>query len=72
MVGQRFTDDTHLWGRAMNPSVGTFTDDEGDDVLWYGASNKSPRATEFAETVQEAHRRHQGCPSRKGRRADSQ
>ena len=32
LVGQRFTDDTHLWGRAMNPSVGTFTDDEGDDA----------------------------------------
>lgn len=53
LVGQRFTDDTHLWGRAMNPSVGTFTDDEGNDVLWYGASNKSPASDEFAETVQE-------------------
>ena len=33
LVGQRFTDEKHLWGRAMNPSTGTFTDAEGNDVL---------------------------------------
>ena len=41
LVGQRFTDEKHLWGRAMNPSTGTFTDAEGNDVLWYAPSNLS-------------------------------
>lgn len=45
LVGQRFTDEKHLWGRAMNPSTGTFTDAEGNDVLWYAPSNLSLRAT---------------------------
>ena len=31
LVGQRFTDEKHLWGRAMNPSTGTFTDAEGNN-----------------------------------------
>ena len=52
LVGQRFTDEKHLWGRAMNPSVGTFTDDEGEDVLWYAPSNLSPAGDEFAQVVQ--------------------
>ena len=42
LVGQRFTDEKHLWGRAMNPSTGTFTDAEGNDVLWYAPSQSQP------------------------------
>lgn len=53
LVGQQFTDDDHMWGRVMSPSAGTFTDDEGNDVLWYGASNLSPAGEEFAAAVQD-------------------
>ena len=53
LVGQRFTDEKHLWGRAMNPSTGTFTDAEGNDVLWYAPSNLSPAGDEFATAVQD-------------------
>lgn len=53
LVGQRFTDDDHLWGRAMNPSTGTFTNKDGDDVLWYAPSNLSPAGDDFAAAVQE-------------------
>lgn len=53
LVGQQFTDDDHMWGRVMSPSTGTFTDDEGNDVLWYGASNLSPAGDDFASAVQD-------------------
>lgn len=53
LVGQQFTDDDHMWGRVMSPSTGTFTNDEGEDVLWYGPSNLSPAGDEFAAAVQE-------------------
>ena len=53
LVGQRFTDEKHLWGRAMNPSTGMFTDAEGNDVLWYAPSNLSPAGDEFATAVQD-------------------
>ena len=52
LVGQQFTDEDHMWGRVMNPSTGTFTNDEGEDVLWYGASNLSPAGEDFADAVQ--------------------
>ncbi len=53
VVGQQFTDDKHLWGRVTMPSTGTFTDDAGNDVLWYAPSNLSPASDEFAQVVQE-------------------
>ncbi|RNL40690.1 potassium-transporting ATPase subunit C [Paraeggerthella hongkongensis] len=52
LVAQRFTDEKHMWGRMMSPSTGTFTDNDGNNVLWYGPSNMSPAGDEFAETVQ--------------------
>lgn len=52
LVGQQFTDEDHMWGRVMNPSTGTFTNNEGEDVLWYGASNLSPAGEDFADAVQ--------------------
>lgn len=52
LVGQQFTDDDHLWGRAMSPSTGTFTNKDGEDVLWYAPSNLSPAGDEFASAVQ--------------------
>ena len=53
LVGQQFSDEDHMWGRVMSPSTGTFTDDEGDDVLWYGASNLSPAGEKFEAAVQD-------------------
>ena len=52
LVGQQFTDEDHMWGRVMSPSTGTFTNDEGEDVLWYGPSNLSPASDDFAQSVQ--------------------
>lgn len=53
LTAQQFTDEKHMWGRMMSPSTGTFTDDEGNDVLWYGPSNLSPAGEDFAAAVQE-------------------
>lgn len=52
-VGQQFTDEKHLWGRATSPNATTFTDDAGNPVLWYAPSNASPASGEFAAVVQE-------------------
>ncbi len=52
LVGQQFADEDHMWGRVMSPSVGTFVDDEGNDVLWYGPSNLSPAGEDFSDAVQ--------------------
>lgn len=53
LVAQQFTDEKHMWGRLMSPSTGTFTDNEGNDVLWYGPSNLSPAGEEFEAAVQD-------------------
>lgn len=53
LVGQQFSDDDHMWGRVMSPSTGTFTDAEGNDILWYAASNLSPAGEDFASAVQD-------------------
>ncbi len=51
VVGQQFTGETHMWGRIMNPNAGTFTDNEGNPVMWYGPSNLSPASDEFDALV---------------------
>ena len=52
LVGQEFHDQNHMWGRLTNANVSTFTDDEGNPVMWYGPSNLSPASDDFAATVQ--------------------
>lgn len=69
LVGQQFTDEGHMWGRVMSPSTGTFTNDAGEDVLWYGPSNLSPAGDEFAEAVQERIDRIRAAHPEKGERA---
>lgn len=69
LVGQQFTDERHMWGRAMSPSTGTFTNDEGEDVLWYGPSNLSPAGDEFADAVQERIDQIRAAHPEKGERA---
>ena len=53
LLGQTYEDDDHMWGRIQATSTGTFTDDEGNDILWSAPSNLSPASEEFAELVQE-------------------
>ena len=39
-MGQRFTDEKHLMGPRHELSTGTFTDAEGNDVLWYARQSQ--------------------------------
>lgn len=53
LIGQKYTDEAHLWGRIVLADVSTYTNDEGEALLYAGASNKSPAGEEFRETVAE-------------------
>ncbi len=53
MLGQKFTDEKHLWGREMLPSTVCF-EKQGGEVLFYGgASNTSPASKEYGKTLDE-------------------
>ena len=60
------------WGRAMNPSTSTFTDAEGNDVLWYAPSNLSPAGDEFATAVQDRVEQIRAAHHRDGEQAHPQ
>ena len=47
LLGQQFTDPAHMWGRIMFLDVSTYTDDEGNPLMYAGASNISPAAAEY-------------------------
>lgn len=51
LMGQSYTDDSHLWGRIMNLDVTTYRDAEGNTVLYSAPSNLSPTSEEFAALV---------------------
>lgn len=53
LVGQPFSDETHLWGRPMKPNATTFTGEDSEPLLWYEPENLSPASDEFAATVAE-------------------
>lgn len=53
LVGQPFSDETHLWGRPMKLNATTFTGEDGEPLLWYEPENLSPASDEFAATVAE-------------------
>lgn len=51
LLGQPFTDEGHLWGRIMNVDTTTFTDENGNPVLYAWASNLSPASEEYDTLV---------------------
>lgn len=42
LLAQQFNDETHMWGRIMNVDTETFTDKDGNPVMYAGASNLTP------------------------------
>ena len=50
---RQYTDDAHMWGRIMNIDVGTYTDKDGNPVLYAGPSNKTPAGEELEALVAE-------------------
>ena len=53
LLGQQFTDDAHMWGRIMNIDTSTYTDREGNAVMYAAPSNLSPASEEYEELVSE-------------------
>lgn len=53
LLGQQFEDDSHMWGRIMKIDTGTFTDEEGNPVMWAAPSNLTPASEEYAELIRE-------------------
>ena len=52
-LGQQFSDPAHLWGRIVLADVSTYTDKDGDPLMYASASNKSPASAEYEEAVAE-------------------
>ena len=53
LLGQQYTDEAHMWGRIMNIDVSTYTDEEGNPLLYAGPSNKTPAGEELEALVAE-------------------
>lgn len=51
LLGQQYTDESHLWGRIMNIDVSTYTDENGKVVMYAAPSNLSPASEEYGTLV---------------------
>lgn len=52
LLAQKYTDESHMWGRIMNLDVSTFTDNDGNRLMYAAPSNKTPASEEYAEEIQ--------------------
>ena len=62
LLAQEFTGSQYLWGRFMNVDTSTFTDENGEPLMYSWASNKTPAGEELeamvaerVEKIREAH-----------------
>lgn len=53
LLGQQYTDDTHMWGRIMNLDVSTYKDENGKILMYAAPSNLSPASEEYEALVAE-------------------
>lgn len=51
LLGQQYTDEAHMWGRIVLADTSTFTNEEGETLLYASASNISPASQEYEETI---------------------
>lgn len=51
LLGQQYTDDAHMWGRIMNLDTSTYTNEEGEILLYAVPSNLSPASKEYEALV---------------------
>ncbi len=67
LLAQEFTEDRYMWGRIMNVDTSTYTDENGEPMLYSGPSNKTPAGGELEQLVAERTRRLQESnPERAG------
>lgn len=53
LLGQKFSDPGHMWGRVMNLDVTTFQDKEGNALMYATPSNLSPASKKYESLVAE-------------------
>ena len=53
LLAQQFTQPEHLWGRPMSLDLTSFTDEEGNPVMYAWATNKSPAGEDEDAMVKE-------------------
>lgn len=53
LIAQEFTGDEYLWGRVMNLDTSTFTDENGEVLMYATPSNLSPASEEYEKLVSE-------------------
>lgn len=64
LLGQSFHKDTYMWGRIMNIDVTTYTDTNGNQLLYAVPSNLSSESEEYGELVkQRVEALHQANPA---------
>lgn len=51
LVAQQYTDEKHMWGRIMKIDTGTFTDENGNKLMYSVPYNLSPASEEYNELV---------------------
>lgn len=53
LLGQKYTDDAHLWGRIMQIDVTTYKDENGNTLMYASPQNLSPASEEYAALIAE-------------------
>lgn len=53
LLAQQFTGNGYLWGRIMNIDTETYTDENGNVLMYSSPSNLSPASDEYAALVKE-------------------
>lgn len=51
LLGQQYTDESHMWGRIMKLDVSTYRDEDGKALLYAVPSNLSPASEEYEQLV---------------------
>lgn len=53
LLAQQYTDEAHMWGRIMNLDTSTYTDKNGNILLYAAPSNLSPASSDYEALVAE-------------------
>ncbi|RGX55459.1 potassium-transporting ATPase subunit KdpC [Anaerotruncus sp. AF02-27] len=51
LLGQQFEDEDHMWGRVMKIDTSTFTDEQGNPVLYSWATNLTPASADYEALI---------------------
>ena len=53
LLAQQYSDEKYMWGRIMNVDVSTYTDKDGNRLMYAAPSNKSPASDAYEQMVAE-------------------